>query len=110
VSDTGSRAQWTGAAFKEFLGALREVGWSEWDPIGLLSDRPHCEDEYDTYLLAAAGKLVNGADEEKVIDYLVYVETSYMGLTGGQLVRERASRTVRRIAELPGGPQAAGWV
>ncbi len=50
-----------GNAFKALLLALREIGWNSWDPISLKSDREHCEDEYDSYLLVAAGKLINGA-------------------------------------------------
>jgi hypothetical protein len=69
-----------GAELKAFLSELREIGWREWDPIGLSNERTHCEDEYDRYLLAAAGKLINGATERSVADYFVDVETRHMGI------------------------------
>ena len=45
---------------------LRELGSSRGDPISLggMEDRP--DDEYDSYLLQAAGRLWNGASEEEV--------------------------------------------
>jgi hypothetical protein len=88
------------AGFRATLDALREIGWAEWDPIGLLDQRAHCEDEYDTYLLAAAGKLVNGAPVEKVADYLAYIESDYMGLSANPSARSRALIVARRIAAL----------
>lgn len=92
--------RWTGEGFKLFLKELREIGWTNWDPIGLASDRAHCEDEYDSYLLAASGKLANGASEAKVADYLVQVETRHMGLPKSQSAQGRALMTARCIAAL----------
>ena len=89
-----------GAAFKAFLAALREIGWSAWDPIGLSSERAHCEDEYDSYLLAASGKLANGASEDKVADYLVFIENEHMGMPKSDKVRIRALSTAGRISAL----------
>lgn len=86
------------------LSRLREIGWSRWDPIGLngLDDTP--DDEYDGYLLQAAGMLWNGADEEEVVRYLVGIETDHMGLEDVPGIRERARETVgalsRYVAEL----------
>jgi hypothetical protein len=93
-------AENTGRNFKELLAALREVGWSDWDPIGLadLGDRP--EDEYDSYLLTAAARLANGASEERVTDYLVDIEIRHMGLSEPPGVRNRAAKVVRRIAAI----------
>jgi hypothetical protein len=99
---TGERWQVlrTGSGFAAFLAELREIGWAEWDPIGLSSDRASCEDEYDSYLLAAAGKLANGRTDEQVADYLIYIETSYMGMSKAPDARRRALVTARRIAAL----------
>jgi hypothetical protein len=90
----------TGGGFKGFLTALREIGWSDWDPIGLSPDRAHCEDEYDSYLLAASGKLANGASEDKVADYLVFIENEHMAMPKTPTTQMRAITTVRRIAAL----------
>ena len=67
------------------IDRLRDIGWTKWDPIGLLRSaevwrgKPF-EDEYDTYLLRAAGMLRNGQAQEEVVDYLLGIETEYMGL------------------------------
>ena len=47
------------------ISRLREIGWTEWNPIGLDRDE-YTEDEYDSYLLQAAGRLWNGASSEEV--------------------------------------------
>ena len=41
---------------------LREIGWKDWDPIGLGPPEEPFDDEYDSYLLRAAGAFWNGAD------------------------------------------------
>jgi hypothetical protein len=58
------------------------------------------EDEYDTYLLAAAGKLVNGHKDSIAVDYLVHIETAHMGLDEASNARARAMATVKRISEI----------
>ena len=45
---------------------------------------------YDSYLLQAAGRLWNGASQGEVADYLVSIETDYMGLGEAPGVRQRA--------------------
>jgi hypothetical protein len=62
------------------LSRLREIGWAKWDPIGLCRRDCLPEDEYDSYLLQAAGRLLNGASQEEVANYLVSIEIEYMGL------------------------------
>lgn len=62
---------------------LREIGWSLWDPIGLLGltggwrDEPY-EDEYDRYLYNAAQMLKNNCDVDDVADYLFLIQSQYM--------------------------------
>ena len=72
------------------LSRLREIGWAKWDPIRLRGTEGQPDDEYDSYLLQAAGRLWNGASEEEVADYLVSIETEYMGLGEASGVRQRA--------------------
>jgi hypothetical protein len=81
------------------LSRLREIGWSRWDPIGLngLEDWP--DDEYDDYLLQAAGMLWNGAHEDEVVGYLVSIETGHMGLEDVPGIRERARETVGALGQ-----------
>ena len=74
---------------------VREIGWSRWDPIGLggtegsWKGEPF-EDEYDAYLLRAAGMLRNGQDPEDVADYLLHIEIEHMGLRVPDAARLRA--------------------
>jgi len=76
------------------LSRLREIGWSQWDPIGLNDHEDWPEDEYDTYLMQAAGRLWRGVGEEDVADYLVDVEANYMGGGPSADSRVRANKTV----------------
>jgi hypothetical protein len=79
------------------LGRLRKIGWNLWDPIGLGGLDADVEDEYDSYLLEAAGRIWNGASEEEVIDYLVTVETEHMGLGEGPRTRQRAREAAKAL-------------
>jgi hypothetical protein len=53
-------------------------------------------------LLAASGKLSNGIPMDRVVDYLVRIESVHMGMPGSATVYSRATRTVRLIADLLG--------
>jgi hypothetical protein len=77
------------------LSRLRDIGWSLWDPIGLLPDGESWEgkpyaDEYDQYLLQAAGQLRHGASAESVAAYLISVEADRMGMEPAAGNSERA--------------------
>ena len=85
---------------KFHLSTLREIDWSKWDPIGLagsVSDWP--ADEYDGYLLQAAGQIWNGSSDEAVADYLVKIETEHMGWADAPGVRSRAVDVARSLRE-----------
>ena len=68
------------------LSRLRDIGWSYWDPIGLLTDKnladekKNFDDEFDTYLMQAAGMLWSNTPRDDVIAYLVDIEQNYMGM------------------------------
>ncbi|MDA5095074.1 hypothetical protein O2N63_13375 [Aliiroseovarius sp. KMU-50] len=87
------------------LSRLRDIGWSIWDPIGLLRseqkwDDKECltfADEYDGYLVQAAGQLRRGAPDSDVVDYLVQIESEHMGLGTGNGALNRAKRVVDAI-------------
>ncbi len=85
------------------LSRLRDIGWSLWDPIGLKNEGErwedlHYADEYDTYLMRAAGMLRRGASVEEVTDYLVETEVETMAL-GRAEVKERARTVVLAIRD-----------
>jgi hypothetical protein len=80
------------------LSRLREIGWTEWNPIGLDRDED-VEDEYDSYLLHAAGRLWNGESEEAVASYLADIEANHIGLGEGSGIKPRAFATAKAISE-----------
>jgi hypothetical protein len=80
------------------LSRLREIGWTAWNPIGLTRTES-ADDEYDSYLLQAAGRLWNGDTEEAVASYLADVEANHMGLGHGFGIKLRALATAKAIHE-----------
>jgi hypothetical protein len=67
------------------LSRLRDIGWAEWDPIGLLPNgatwnHQSFADEYDTYLLRVASELRHGWSVAQAVDYLMQIEAEHMGL------------------------------
>jgi hypothetical protein len=86
------------------LSALRDIGWREWDPIGLQTieggwQGSSAADEYDNYLLHVAARLQKGEPDGPLVDYLVDVETEHMGLTPSQTTHTRAAATVNALRE-----------
>lgn len=93
------------------MSRLRDIGWNLWDPIGLLGngsrrpgkwdspDNAGFADEYDRYLRSAAFQLREGIPAEKVVNYLIEIETEYMGLGMGPSTRKRAEAVVAAILE-----------
>lgn len=87
------------------LSRLRDIGCSIWDPIGLLPGGENWDDpdnlcfadEYDRYLIAAAGQLRRGTAADEVVDYLLKVVTEYMALAETPECRERALAVVVAI-------------
>jgi len=92
------------------LSRLRDIGWSLWDPIGLMPSGQAWDneasqtfaDEYDTYLVHAAGQLRRGASDAEIVAYLVGIETDYMALgeTPGREERARAVAAAIRADDL----------
>ena len=87
------------------LAKLRGIGWSIWDPIGLLPAGERWEsdeyrafaDEYDSYLLAAADMLRRGVTDAEVVRYLVRAEAEHMGLGKRDDINSRAWSVVGAI-------------
>ncbi|MBY3433417.1 hypothetical protein HFN89_04585 [Rhizobium laguerreae] len=84
------------------LNRLREIGWSEWDPIGLLGNRDTWrrapfENEYGHYLIRVADGLIAGDDEAELVAYLVTIVRDNMGLGRSDLSKNRAAATVAAI-------------
>jgi hypothetical protein len=86
------------------LSVLRDIGWSEWDPIGLRTleggwQGSSAADEYDQYLLHVAGRLQRGEADGGLVDYLVDIETDHMGSSPSPTAQPRAVATVKAIRE-----------
>lgn len=91
------------------LSRLRDIGWSLWDPIGLLGfdgqaggrwsdeENLHFADEYDSYLIDAALQLSHGKPRDEVVGFLVKIEADHMGLGHHQSARQRAEAVVDAI-------------
>jgi hypothetical protein len=82
------------------LSRLREIGWAKWDPIGVGGpEHGWPADEYDSYLLQAAGQIWNGQSDEEVADYLVRIETDNMGLDAVPGIRSRTLEVARAMRD-----------
>jgi hypothetical protein len=72
--------------------AIRSALLNEWDPIGV-NGIPEAADEYDSYVSSLYKLLITRRDKAALFDYLWWLETEHMGLTGDrqatQLFTER---------------------
>ena len=87
------------------LSALREIGWTCWDPIGIFdmvgsgfNEGP--ADEYDSYLMVAFGMTQSGKPIDEVASYLTEIASVHMGLSNVGGTAEHA--TARRLSDLAG--------
>jgi hypothetical protein len=88
------------------LSKLRDIGWSLWDPIGLLPQDSKWDedanrsfaDEYDRYLVSAASQLRQGTDPAQVVEYLCQIEIEHMGLGEDPSAYQRALAVVDAIS------------
>ena len=77
------------------LETLREIGFAHWDPIGLVKTRRQHEDEYDSYLLQAAGLAIRGEREDGVSDYLLSC-CDEMGVAGNIAAAVKTAHAIIR--------------
>ena len=59
---------------------VQQVLLNVWDPIGV-GGVEGCEDEYNSYAKDILTLLQNTAPREEIQDYLIEIETDFMGLT-----------------------------
>jgi hypothetical protein len=79
-----------------FHRKIGEILLREWDPIGV-QDIPDAQDEYDAYVSSIYKLLVSGKPEHKLFDYLWWIETEHMGLTGD---RQQKMAIAKKLHEL----------
>lgn len=70
----------------------------EWDPIGVAAIA-QAQDEYDAYVPSIYKMLITRRTPEDLFDYLWWLETQHMGLTGD---RQATELFARRLARIPG--------
>ncbi len=75
------------------LEELKGLLLNDWDPIGV-AGIPEAVDEYDSYALHLHGMLAAGTTAEAVAEYLNWVVTARMELTGNLAHDEIAKRAI----------------
>jgi hypothetical protein len=83
---------------RRFQVAIRRALLEEWDPIGV-REIAEAKDEYDGYVPTLYGMLISGKPCHEIFDYLWWLETEHMGLTGDRQTTERFADRLMRIAE-----------
>lgn len=86
---------------------LREIGWREWDPLGILRTekswvRERFADEYDPYLKEAARRIGRDGHIDDASDYLARVESRVMELADSDGSHARSRATAEAILALMG--------
>jgi hypothetical protein len=82
------------------LSRLRDIGWRHWDPIGLNTGgwkNSGAAEEYDSYLVKAAGMVRHNEGDEAAVQYLISVETDHIGIERRADTQSRAAATVAAI-------------
>ena len=83
------------------LSRIRQIGWRDWDPIGLHDGSDfgpsNCADEYDLYLLHVVGLLCQGGARAQSTSYLVQIASEHMGM-GSAVDLDASRKTVDAIA------------
>ena len=77
---------------------IKEALLNEWDPIGVRGI-PGAKGEYDGYVTSIYKMLIQKKTKQEIFDYLWWVETEHMGLTGN---REATSAFAERLFGLAG--------
>lgn len=79
-------------------GKIGEILLKEWDPIGV-QDIPEAQDEYDAYVSSVYKQLISGKSVQEIFDYLWWVETEHMGLSGDRQQTEAIARKLRALID-----------
>jgi hypothetical protein len=83
---------------RSYHSAIRDVLLREWDPIGV-AGIPQAIDEYDSYISEIYGLLIRREPPYKMVDFLWWVETVHMCLSGN---RRRTEQVAERLFRIPG--------
>lgn len=80
-----------------FHEAIRRALLQEWDPIGV-GEIAAAQDEYDSYVSTIYKMLISRKARHEVFDYLWWLETEHMGLTGD---RQATEKFADRLMQIP---------
>ncbi len=80
-----------------FHQAIRRALLREWDPIGV-GEFAEAQDEYDSYVPAIYKLLIARKPRHEVFEYLWWLETEHMGLTGD---RQATEKFAERLLQIP---------
>jgi tetratricopeptide (TPR) repeat protein len=86
-----------------FHEAIRRAFLNDWDPIGVRGIA-EAQDEYDSYVPTIYKMLISRKPRHELFDYLWWLETQHMGLTGD---RQATERFVDRLLQIPDEIEAA---
>lgn len=80
-----------------FHETIRRTLLREWDPIGV-GAIAEAQDEYDAYVPTIYKMLIARHSRHEVFEYLWWLETEHMGLTGD---RQATEKFADRLMQLP---------
>jgi hypothetical protein len=83
--------------FPSYLEAVQQALIKEWDPIGV-GAIPEAQDEYGAYAPKIAEMLLAQKPRKEVLDYLWWLETEQIGLTGNRDATEKFADRLMQIA------------
>jgi len=78
--------------------AIRSALLKEWDPIGV-AEIEAAQDEYDSYVSTIYKMLISRKPKHEIFDYLWWLETEHMGLTGDRQATERFAERLYRLPD-----------
>lgn len=83
---------------QRFHDLIRAAVMNEWDPIGVRGIA-EAADEYDSYVPAICKLFTDGRPKSEVFEYLWWLETEHMGLTGDRQATERFADRLAQLCE-----------
>lgn len=75
---------------------IHKILLKEWDPIGV-SNVIEAQDEYDSYIPTIYKLLITKSPKHELSDYLFWLETEHMGLTGDKRTTEEITVKLLRL-------------
>lgn len=79
---------------KSLHAKIGEILLKEWDPIGI-QDISEAQDEYDSYVPSIYRMVISRKPIHEIFDYLWWVETEHMGLTGDRQATESVAKKLK---------------